>query len=200
MPSSWGPLLAVQSAVTRSALPEDDTATARAIPSHSDRNSGIPLGPGPIAGIVIGCAAVVGLAGFAVFHGLHRAIGKDKDKSAQLAYMNELTEADLEEQDELLTGNPAPKPRPLSRQGSLKRSAGGAAPGPKVWTWVGGSSGTDGGDAVSGRGAGLHGASQNVGRAPRLADYGTGCGGGACRGALRSVQQPAHPLLGCRWI
>lgn len=62
------------------------------------------LAAGAIAGIAIGAAVFAGLLGFVVSRGLAANKGRDADKSAQLAYMNEMTEADIaaeeEEEDE----------------------------------------------------------------------------------------------------
>jgi hypothetical protein len=60
----------------------------------------LQLGPGAIAGIVIGGAVFMVLVGVVVWRGLQMNKEHDKDKSAQLAYMNELTEADMSDDED----------------------------------------------------------------------------------------------------
>lgn len=53
------------------------------------------LSGGIIAGVVVaGCVVLAGM-GFVVSRGLARQSARGKDKSAQLSYINEMTEADL---------------------------------------------------------------------------------------------------------
>jgi hypothetical protein len=54
------------------------------------------LSAGGVAGVVIACLVVAAVMGVVVARGLAKNRGKDTDKSAQLAYSNELVEADLD--------------------------------------------------------------------------------------------------------
>jgi len=60
----------------------------------------VQLWAGAWAGVAIGCAVVAGLVGFVVHKGLQLNKLRDADKSAQLAYINEMTEGDIKERDE----------------------------------------------------------------------------------------------------
>ncbi len=105
MPASWGTLLALQATTSKSALtlsPNIDPALSTAPPPGAPGGDGgrVQLGAGAWAGIAIGCAVVVGLLGFVIERGLRMNKEQDRDKDAQLAYMNEMTEGDIKAQDE----------------------------------------------------------------------------------------------------
>ena len=73
------------------ALNPNDPATAAAAKAQPGTVSA-----GAVAGTVIACLAVAAGMGVVVAHGLAKNRGKDVDKSAQIAYSNELVEADLD--------------------------------------------------------------------------------------------------------
>ncbi|GBF96277.1 hypothetical protein Rsub_09072 [Raphidocelis subcapitata] len=102
LPTSWGPLLALEASATRDALTlaaaPDSAAALAAAPAPGERGGDggrVQLSAGAYAGIAIGCAVFVGLLALVVHRGLQMNKERDRSKSAQLAYMNELTEAEI---------------------------------------------------------------------------------------------------------
>ncbi|KAI8462229.1 MAG: hypothetical protein J3K34DRAFT_503160 [Monoraphidium minutum] len=100
--SSWGSLMSFQASpapLRATRLAEGLILTPEDVPRGAVRAAGdggrLRLSAGAIAGVVVGAAAVVGLAAFVVHQGLAMNRGRDASKSAQLAYMNEMTEADM---------------------------------------------------------------------------------------------------------
>jgi type II secretory pathway pseudopilin PulG len=109
LPSRWGPLLAAQTTNTRSGLTlvtaltpgAQSLISTSAAPAAARTDGGrVQLGPAGVAGIAIGCAAVVVAVGGIVFLGMKANRKQDTSKSAQLAYINEMTEADMAEAEE----------------------------------------------------------------------------------------------------
>jgi hypothetical protein len=102
MQDTWGQLLSISATQEQpadlqaagAAAPQDPASATSAL--QGDAPPSGRLGAGSIAGIAVGCAAFVTLAAAAVWMGLRRRRGADASKGALLAYMNEMTEADLE--------------------------------------------------------------------------------------------------------
>jgi hypothetical protein len=101
--NNWGALLGMESSTNKSSLtvasiksnllPADQSAVPiGGCRGHCGR---LQLSVGAYAGIAVGGLFIMGLMGFVVARGLGANKGKDKDKDVQLAYMNELTEADI---------------------------------------------------------------------------------------------------------
>lgn len=100
LPATWGSLLSFE-ASNVSLAPQATTATSRTSVAAAPGASSSRLSAGAIAGIAIGAVAfVLILLGVVVWRGLQMNKARDADKSAQLAYMNEMTEADLEGEEE----------------------------------------------------------------------------------------------------
>jgi len=76
-------------------LPPEQSAVP--VGAECKRDCGrIQLGAAAYAGIIVGGLFVMSLMGFVVARGLKANEGRDADKSAQLAYMNEMTEGDMD--------------------------------------------------------------------------------------------------------
>ena len=109
LPSSWGTLLSFEASNSSLAPSPTDTVTVSSASYSAPASS---LSTGAVVGIAIGAFVLVllVLAGV-VARGLQRNKHKDVDKSVQLAYINEMTEADLDSEGEEEDGSTPGKVR-----------------------------------------------------------------------------------------